>query len=171
DVAFKIANLWLNIGDGRGFVEFGTLVTDKIDNTTEIIGMVMGLFSRVEGTEDFVILTSAGKMRILYSPKFDSVWEGKSYPTSIARLNFNDDQMDDIAVLHCDRMITVFVSTEYDIFDRNYLSFGIDVNGSNITCSHSLKVADLNQDDEDDLIFIDTEYNAVRVALNTFCDD
>ncbi|CAF3899998.1 unnamed protein product [Adineta steineri] len=236
DVAFKIANLWLNIGDGRGFVEFGTLVTDKINIKTEIIGMVMALFNRVEGTEDFVLLTSDGKMRILYSPKFDSVWKGKytfvnphntipisteiikgrfnddavddlavissnssilhilyhmkdvsytmlatnflsmfyftrSYPTSIARLNFNDDQMDDIAVLHCDRMITIFVSTEYGIFDRNYLSFGVDANGSNRTCSHSLKVADLNQDDEDDLIFIDTESNAVRVALNAFCDD
>ncbi|CAF0941204.1 unnamed protein product [Adineta steineri] len=171
DVSFKTANLWLNIGDGRDFVEFGTLVTDKTNNKTEIIGMVMALFNRAEGTEDSVLLTSGGTMKILYSPEFDSEWKGKSYPTSIARLNFNNDQMDDIAVLHCDRMITVFVSTEYTIFDRNYLSFGIDVNGSNRTCSHSLKVADLNQDDEDDLIFIDTEFNAVRVALNAFCDD
>ena len=85
-------------------------------------------------------------------------------------LNFNDDQMDDIAILHCNRVITIFLSTEYGIFDPNYLSFQIDINGSNQTCAQSLKVTDVNEDDEDDLVFIDTEFNAIRVLLNAYCD-
>ena len=38
-------------------------------------------------------------------------------------------------------------------------------------CSHSLKVADLNQDGKDDLVFIDAEINSIRVLLGTRCNE
>ncbi|CAF1361149.1 unnamed protein product [Adineta steineri] len=232
----KQFNLLLNFGDGRHFLEFGTVVTDHLHNRSDIIGVLMTNFSRTSITDNMVIQFSNGTISILFKPKFDSIWEAKYifeedhdimgfatemikgkfnddpmddlavistysnklqilyymdeyqthftshyffkasystrwYPTSLTRLNFDDDKMNDIAILHCDRAITVFFSNEYGIIDRNYLSFEINVDSNDKTCPKLLKSVDLNQDDEDDLIFIDTEFNAVRVVLNSVCDD
>ncbi|CAF1411924.1 unnamed protein product [Adineta steineri] len=232
----KQFNLLLNFGNGRDFVEFGTVVTDKLKNRSDILGVLLTHFDRTSLTDDMVLQMSNREIIILSEPDFDGIWKAmykykeehytmqfvtemikgkfnydpmddlavistysnkleilyyvegmeslaeshyffqpsyltRWYPTSFTRLNFNDDGMDDIAILHCDRAITVFLSTEYGIHDRNYLSFEINVDSNNRTCPKLLKSVDLNQDDEDDLIFIDTEFNAVRVVLNSVCDD
>jgi hypothetical protein len=93
-----------------------------------------------------------------------------SYPTSIARINFNNDTIDDLAILSCNGTITVFLGTKLGIFDRNYLTFEMNTSRSG-KCSHSLKVADLNQDGRDDLVFIDAEINSIRVLLGTRCNE
>ncbi|CAF1118796.1 unnamed protein product [Adineta ricciae] len=94
-----------------------------------------------------------------------------THPTSVAVINFNNDGNDDLAILHCNGLVTIFVGTDVGLFDRQYLSFKTDViNGRmNKTCFQSLHVIDLNQDDRDDLIFIDNEMNSIRVILASPC--
>ncbi|CAF1440284.1 unnamed protein product [Adineta ricciae] len=149
-----------------------------VSNVTELI---IGRFDPDALDDEATIYTDLNVLRIHYYAKRMSldtetdVFLKTSYftrhdPTSVARLNFNDDQMDDIAILHCDGAITVFL-TDYGFFDRNYLSFEINNNSNSKTCAKLLKSVDLNQDGEDDLIFIDTQSNAVRVVLNSVCDD
>jgi hypothetical protein len=93
-----------------------------------------------------------------------------SYPTSIARINFNNDLIDDLAILSCNGTVTVFLATKFGIFDRNYLSFEMNTSSSG-KCFQSLKVADLNQDGKDDLVFIDAEINSIRVVLGAPCNE
>jgi hypothetical protein len=66
--------------------------------------------------------------------------------------------------------VTLFLGTSIGFFNRNYLSF--EPNERNSTqCAHSLKVADLNGDGKDDLVFIDTEIHSIGVLLGTNCFD
>ncbi|CAF1646323.1 unnamed protein product, partial [Adineta ricciae] len=90
------------------------------------------------------------------------------FPTSISRINFNNDQIDDLALLHCNGTVTIFLGTKIGFFDKNYLSFHMD-RIHNSKCFQSLKVIDLNQDGKDDLVFIDTEMNSIRVSLGAAC--
>ena len=92
------------------------------------------------------------------------------YPVSLARINFNNDLIDDLAILNCNGTMTVFIGTKIGLFDRKYLSFGTSV-GCGSKCCQSLKVADLNQDGKDDLVFIDTEMNRIRVVLGSPCNE
>jgi hypothetical protein len=91
-----------------------------------------------------------------------------SHPTSVTRINFNNDQIDDLAVLSCNRTVTVFLGRSSGFFDRNYLTFEPNERNSN-QCAYSLKVADLNQDGRDDLVFIDAETHSIGVLLGTSC--
>ena len=93
-----------------------------------------------------------------------------SNPTAVARINFNNDQIDDLAVINCNRTLSVFLGTSIGLFDRNYLSFETGY-GNNTQCAHSLKVADLNQDGRDDLILIDAETQSVGIILGKNCYD
>ena len=90
------------------------------------------------------------------------------HPTSAIRINFNNDQFDDLAVLCCNRTITIFLGTSSGFMDQNYLSFLLDERDST-QCAHSLTVADLNGDGRDDLIFIDAETHSVYVLLDKRC--
>ena len=94
----------------------------------------------------------------------------QSYPTSIARMNFNNDSIDDLAILGCDGTVTIFLGTKMGIFHQNDLSFKSNASTSG-KCSQSLKVADLNQDGRDDIVFIDAEANSIRVFLGSNCDE
>jgi hypothetical protein len=66
--------------------------------------------------------------------------------------------------------VAVFLGTKLGLFNRNYLSFENNVTSSG-KCSQSLKVADLNQDGRDDLVYIDAEMNCIRVLLGSPCDE
>jgi hypothetical protein len=100
---------------------------------------------------------------------FKEIYFTANHSTSITRIKFNNDQIDDLAVLSCNRTVTIFIGTPSGFFDKNYLSF--EFNRQNSTqCAHSLKVADLNQDGIDDLVFIDAEIHSIAVLLATTCD-
>jgi hypothetical protein len=75
-----------------------------------------------------------------------------------------------LAILSCNGTVTVFLGRNFGMFDQNYLSFEMNTNNSG-KCSHSLKLADLNQDGRDDLVFIDPEINSIRVLLGTPCNE
>ena len=93
-----------------------------------------------------------------------------NYPTSLTRFHFNNDLIDDLAVLNCNGTVSVFLGTKSGLFDRKYLTFGTNAD-HNGTCCHSLNVADLNQDGKDDLVFIDATMNSIRVILGSSCDE
>ena len=84
-------------------------------------------------------------------------------------MNFNNDSIDDLAVLNCNGTIAVFLGAESGIFRPYSLDFLTDRNITN-KCAQSLKVADLNRDGRDDLIFIDSQWNTIRVLLGSPCD-
>ncbi|CAF1393961.1 unnamed protein product [Adineta ricciae] len=75
-----------------------------------------------------------------------------SHPVSAVRINFNNDSIDDIAVL---TTYTISVSLDKNSVDE---------------CFRSLKVADLNRDGKDDLVFIDLKTKSIRVSLSTYCN-
>jgi hypothetical protein len=95
------------------------------------------------------------------------IYPTANYPTSVTRINFNNDRIDDLAVLTCNQTVTIFLGAPTGL-DRNYLSFETSTRKSD-QCAHSLKVADLNRDGTDDLIFIDTETHGIGVLLGTDC--
>ena len=92
----------------------------------------------------------------------------ETHPTSVARLHFNNDSVDDLAVLSCTGTVTIFIGTRIGIFHRHDPSIPTEA-GSGAKCSHSLKVTDVNQDDRDDLIFIDANTNSIRLLLSSDC--
>jgi hypothetical protein len=98
------------------------------------------------------------------------IYPTENYPTSVTRINFNNDQIDDLAVLTCNRTVIVFLGTPIGLFDRNYLSFETN-NRKSDQCAHSLKVADLNRDGRDDLVFIDTGTQSIGVLLGAHCHE
>lgn len=94
----------------------------------------------------------------------------ESRPTAISVINFNNDTIDDLAVLTCDGTLTVFLGQSIGLFDQDYLSFKMN-NSIHGHCAHSLKSADLNQDGKDDMVFIDPEADRIRVILGSSCDE
>jgi hypothetical protein len=96
------------------------------------------------------------------------IYPTASHPMSVTRINFNNDQIDDLAVLSCNRTVSVFLGTPSGFLNRNYLSFEPHERNSN-RCADSLKVADLNRDGRDDLVFIDAETHSIGVLLGASC--
>ncbi|CAF1560819.1 unnamed protein product, partial [Adineta steineri] len=92
------------------------------------------------------------------------------YPTSIARINFNNDRIDDLAILHCNGTVTIFIGSKHGLFERKDLSFGTHI-GCIDKCCQSLQVIDLDRDGRDDLVFIDTGMNSIQVALGLPCNE
>ncbi|CAF3872343.1 unnamed protein product [Adineta steineri] len=93
----------------------------------------------------------------------------ETYPTSVARFNFNNDSIDDLAVLTCNGTINIFVGRKFGIFRRTNIYYRINGNNSD-KCCHSLKAADLNQDGKDDLVFIDGRINRIQILLSSNCN-
>ncbi|UJR06785.1 hypothetical protein I4U23_011072 [Adineta vaga] len=91
------------------------------------------------------------------------------HPTMIIKGNFNNDSLDDIAVLTCNGTLTVYLALSNQVFDTNYLSFKMNTSNNYSQCFHSLRIVDLNQDAKDDIVFIDTEMNQIRVLLGSPC--
>ncbi|CAF1509911.1 unnamed protein product [Adineta steineri] len=93
-----------------------------------------------------------------------------NYPTSVSRINFNNDSIDDLVVLSGNQTLSIYLGTNIGIFVRHTVSFYI---GQTTTdqCIPPLKVADLNQDGKDDLICIDQRASSIRVLLGTLCNE
>jgi hypothetical protein len=138
--------------------------------------MVKGRFNYDELDDLALVSSQSGVLQVLLnygelSGRFvQQIYLTYSYPTSITQINFNNDTIDDLAILSCNGTVTVFLGTKIGLFDRNYLIFETNTSTSN-KCSHSLKVADLNQDGRDDLVFIDPEINSIKVLLSTRCNE
>ncbi|CAF1436722.1 unnamed protein product [Adineta ricciae] len=122
---------------------------------------------------DFALLSSrSDTLQIILHHLLDNFWwedvrsiyRTANYPTSLTRINFNNDLIDDLALLHCDGTVTIFLGTEIGLFNRKYLSFQSNQSCSN-PCCHSIKSMDLNRDGKDDLIFLDKGTNSVRVLM------
>ncbi len=136
--------------------------------------LIKGKFNDDEFDDLALVSSQSDTLQVLFNyggTRFiQQIYLTYSYPTSIARINFNNDLIDDLAILSCNGTVTVFLGTKFGMFDRNYLSFEMNTSRSG-KCSHSLKVADLNQDGKDDLVFIDAEINSIRVLLGTPCNE
>lgn len=103
---------------------------------------------------------------------FQQVYSTGSHPTSVIRINFNNDSIDDLAVLTCNQTITIYLGTNLGIFQKSDVLFYVDnENNNNDECAHSLKVVDLNQDGKDDLVFVNPSTESVKVFLGNNCDD
>jgi hypothetical protein len=73
-------------------------------------------------------------------------------------------------VLSCNGTVSVFLGTSVGLFNRNYLSFNTS-EGSSEQCTQSLGVADLNRDEKDDLVFLNTGVHSAGVLLVASCDE
>jgi hypothetical protein len=155
--------------------EFQFITIDHVYKTTPST-MVKGRFNFDELDDLALVSSRSNILQVLlnygeFSERFfQQIYLTYSYPTSITRINFNNDTIDDLAILSCNGTVTVFLGTNIGIFDRNYLIFEKNTSSSD-KCSHSLKVADLNQDGRDDLVFIDPEINSIKVLLGTRCNE
>ena len=85
-------------------------------------------------------------------------------PTSLARIRFNDDEIDDVAVLSCNQKITVFIGTDLGIYHQHPEVFPGD-NINNFECARSMVVGDFNKDMQDDVAFIDPNAEVIRIFL------
>ncbi|CAF4241939.1 unnamed protein product, partial [Adineta steineri] len=92
------------------------------------------------------------------------------YPTSIVRINFNNDRIDDLAILHCNGTVTIFIGSMDGLFERKKLDFETHA-GCTDKCCDSLQVINLNRDGRYDLVFIDTGMNSIQVALGLPCNE
>jgi hypothetical protein len=137
-----------------------------------VSSMTRGRFNDDEFEDLALIFPEIDTLQILLSNEYrefaQEVYFTATHPTSIIRINFNNDQIDDLAVLTCNRTVIVFLGTPIGLFDRNYLSFETN-NRKSDQCAHSLKVADLNRDGRDDLVFIDTGTQSINVLMGASC--
>ncbi|CAF1280574.1 unnamed protein product [Adineta steineri] len=98
------------------------------------------------------------------------IYHSPHNPVSVAAINFNNDPIDDLAVLSCNQTIRMYLGTKNGIFHENDISFYVGENSTN-ECYRSLRSADLNKDGRDDLVFIDVDSQAIRVLLGTSCKE
>ena len=50
-----------------------------------------------------------------------------NYPTSLTRISFNNDLIDDLALLHCDWVVTIFLGTEIGLSNENIYHFKVRI--------------------------------------------
>jgi hypothetical protein len=134
--------------------------------------MTRGRFNDDEFEDLAFIFPEIDTLQILLSNGYigfdQELYFTATHPTSVIRINFNNDQIDDLAVLTCNRTVTIFLGTSSGFMDQNYLSF-VPNERSSTQCTHSLKAADLNGDGRDDLVFIDAETHSIGIFLSTSC--
>ncbi|CAF0800094.1 unnamed protein product [Adineta steineri] len=140
---------------------------------------VTGRFNEDEFIDLALISSQSDTLQILLRYKDKSLSKWKSipmiyvtdhYPTSIARINFNNDQIDDLAILHCNGTVTIFIGSMDGLFEQKNLSFRTHA-GCTDKCCQSLHVINLNRDGRYDLVFIDTGKNSIQVALGLPCNE
>ncbi|CAF1143652.1 unnamed protein product [Adineta steineri] len=140
---------------------------------------VTGRFNDDEFFDLALISSQSDTLQVLlrYKDKLLLEWKSISmiyltdpYPTSIARINFNNDRIDDLAILHCNGTVTIFIGSNHGLFERKDLSFRTHA-GCIDKCCQSLQVIDLDRDGRDDLVFIDTGMNSIQVALGLSCNE
>ncbi len=97
------------------------------------------------------------------------IYHTDNYPIAVVLINFNNDLIDDLAILTCNQTLTIYLGTKLGIFyHHDKISFQVGVNSSN-QCFRSPRVADLNHDGKDDLVFIDPDAQSIRVLLGASC--
>jgi hypothetical protein len=132
--------------------------------------MTKGKFNYDQLEDMALIFPEVDTLQILLADESDDftpeVYFTAPHPTSVIRINFNNDEIDDLAVLCCNGTVTVFLGTSSGFMDQNYLSF-VPNERNSTQCAHSLKIADLNEDGRDDLVFIDAETHSIYVLLDT----
>ncbi|CAF3878280.1 unnamed protein product [Rotaria sordida] len=140
----------------------------------ETSSLIKGMFNDDEFEDLAVISPTTDTLKILLARGngtfIQQNYATTTHPTSVTRINFNNDEIDDLAVLNCNGTVIVFLGKPAGIFDQKYLSFNTSRGNSN-QCAISLKVADLNQDERDDLIFLNTETYSINVLLSADCDE
>jgi hypothetical protein len=148
------------------------LITSAYSLHGQALSLTKGRFNDDELDDLALIFPQTDTIQILLAyedGKFtQEIYPTANHPTSVTRINFNNDQIDDLAVLSCNRTVTVFLGTPSGFLDRNYLIFEPNERSSD-QCAYLLKVADLNQDGRDDLVFIDAETHSIGVLLGTSC--
>ncbi|CAF1521372.1 unnamed protein product, partial [Adineta steineri] len=139
--------------------------------------VVTGRFNDDEFVDLALISSQSDTLQVLLRYKDKLEWKSipmiyltDHYPTSIARINFNNDQIDDLAILHCNGTVAIFIGSTDGLFERKDLSFGTHV-GCTDKCCQSLQVIDLDRDGRNDLVFIDTEMNSIQVILGLPCNE
>ena len=142
--------------------------------------MIKGRFNNDEFDDLALISPQSDTLQILIPYKYfdhemllsynQLIYLTENHPTSITRGNFNNDLIDDLAVLSCNGTVSIFLGTPSGFFDRKFLRFGTN-EYRNGKCCQSLIGADLNQDGIDDLIFIDPAMNTIRLFLGSSCDE
>ena len=136
--------------------------------------LIMGHFNWDRWTDFAVISPSSDTLQILM---FDGIrtftrqiYLTDSYPTSLARIHFNDDNIDDLIVLHCNRTLSIFVGSNMSLFHHVYsIYMPFDSNEPNNECARSVIVADFNHDGKEDVAYIDSAMEKIRVLLSDDC--
>ncbi|CAF1187874.1 unnamed protein product [Adineta steineri] len=99
------------------------------------------------------------------------IYHINNYSVSITQINFNNDSIDDLAILTRNQTINIYRGSKLGIFfQENIISFQLLLNHTG-TCFQSLKAADLNQDGKDDLLLIDPDTQTIGVSLNINCNN
>ncbi|CAF1211985.1 unnamed protein product [Adineta steineri] len=141
--------------------------------------VVTGRFNDDEIVDLALISSQSDTLQVLlrYEDKSLSKWKSikmiyltDHHPTSIARINFNNDTIDDLAILHCNGTVIIFIGSTDGLFERKDLSIGTHT-GCIDKCCQSLHVIDLNRDGRDDLVFTDTGMNSIQVVLGLPCNE
>ncbi|CAF1136560.1 unnamed protein product [Adineta steineri] len=161
----------------RGYLELKVLADDKLYKDPSTV--VTGRFNDDEFVDLALISSQSDTLQVLlrFEDKQLSKWKSiqmiystNHNPTSIARINFNNDTIDDLAILNCNGTVTIFIGSNDGLFERKDLYFGTHA-GCTDKCCQSLKVVNLNRDGRDDLVFIDTGMNSIQVALSLPCNE
>lgn len=164
--------------DGNYFIYFTDIITTDFGHSSK---MIKGKFNYDESDDLAYVFPETNILSVVISnPNNDTqkmftqtAYLTSVHPISLAIINFNYDSIDDLAILHCDGSVTVFVGSDIGLFDRDYLSFGTTTTtayGTDEACAQSLQVVDLNRDKRDDLIFIGPERNSIQIMLTSPCD-
>ncbi|CAF1269254.1 unnamed protein product [Adineta steineri] len=136
--------------------------------------MIQGRFNDDEFVDLALISPQTDTLHVLLAygngSFIQQVYHNPHNPVSVAAINFNNDSIDDLAVLSCNQTITIYLGTKFGIFHENDISFYVGNNNTD-QCFQSLRSADLNQDGRDDLVFIDVDSQTIRVLLGTSCKE
>ena len=139
----------------------------------EAQSLIKGRFND-DQLEDLAAISSATNTLQILLGNRDGGYVRQSYltttsPTSLTRINFNNDGIDDLAVLSCNGTVIIFLGNSNGIFNQNYLSF--DTYQGNLNqCTFSLKTADVNDDGRDDLVFLHAETQSIHILLSNDCN-
>ncbi|CAF1196645.1 unnamed protein product [Adineta steineri] len=138
------------------------------------LSLIRGKFNDDNFDDLALVSPESDTLQILLAVKIgkfsQQIYLTNTHATSVARINFNNDSIDDLVVLHCNGTVAVFLGTKLGLFDQTDILFETNEEG-NGQCAQSIKVNDFNRDGRDDLVFVDPETNTVRVRLNLPCTE
>ncbi|CAF1245561.1 unnamed protein product [Adineta steineri] len=136
--------------------------------------IIRGRFNDDEFNDLALIAPESNTLHVLLNSGNKSflqqIYHIDNYPVSITQINFNNDSIDDLAILTRNQTVSIYLGSKLGIFfQENIISFQLLLNHTG-TCFQSVKAADLNQDGKDDLLFIDPDAQTIGVSLNINCN-